>query len=187
MREQTAVTIRECPILINGTSAVTGRCCPRDVLLAGQAKHRADEQTRAAGPSYDEAVSLLASAPHAVHVGFSSLTAPWRTRGLLAMLIAPRRTFGLESNLRAPLRTSGLEMIFPASIILLTHLPSHLVNLLPKQRLPPFPRRLTPRTRRRLLIMVNRSGARPTVRSRRLLKKAFEATFSIFDGALAST
>ena len=34
--------------------------------------------------------------------------------------------------------------------------------------------------------MVNRSGAWPTVRSRRLLKKAFEATFSILDGALAS-
>src|SRR5215212_10108116 len=125
---------------------------------------------------------------HTLTCGFlASLTAPWRTRGLLAMLIASRRTFGLESNLRAPLRTSGLEMIFPGSIILLTHLPSHLVNLFPKQRLPPFPRRLTPRTRRRLLIMVNRSGARPTVRSRRLLKKAFEATFSIFDGALAST
>jgi hypothetical protein len=153
MREQTAVTIRECPVLINGTSAVTGRCCPRDVLPTEQAKTQSRRATRAAGPSYDEAVSLLASAPLAVHVGFlASLTAPWRTRGLLAMLIAPRRTFGLESNLRAPLRTSGLEMIFPASIILLTHLPSHLVTYLPKQRLPPFPRRLTPRTRRGILI-----------------------------------
>src|SRR5215211_8716167 len=51
----------------------------------------------------------------------------------------------------------------------------------------PFPRHLTPRARRGLLIMVNRSVARSIVQSRRLLKKTFEATFSILDGALAST
>src|SRR5215212_511114 len=159
------------PRLLQG-DAVLATCC----LLSRQ-KHRAGEQTRAAGPSTTRCTC-----------GFlASLTAPWRTRGLLAMLIAPRRTFGLESNLKAPLRTSGLEMIFPASIILLTHLPSHLVNYLPKQRLPPFPRHLTPRARRGLLIMVNRSVARSIVQSRRLLKKTFEATFSILDGALAST
>src|SRR5918999_1853610 len=53
------------------------------------------------------------------------------------MLTAPRRTFGPESNFRAPRLTSGLEMIFPASIILLLTLLTHLVNYLPKQRVPP--------------------------------------------------
>jgi len=134
------------PRLLQGDAVLATFC-----LLSRQ-KHRADEQL--------ELLALATTKPfrclpqhHSLYMWvLASLTAPWRTRGLLAMLIAPRRTFGLESNLRAPLRTSGLEMIFPASIILLTHLPSHLVNYLPKQRLPPFPSRLTPRTSRGILI-----------------------------------
>lgn len=66
----------------------------------------------------------------------SELDCPWRTRGLLAMLIAPRRTFELESNFRAPHRTSGLEIIFPASIILLLTLLSHLVNTFQSREYP---------------------------------------------------
>ena len=83
---------------------------------------------------------------------FSELDCPLANARALGNADCSSSHLRARSNLRAPLRTSGLEMIFPASIILLTHLPSHLVNYLPKQRLPPFPRHLTPHPRRGILI-----------------------------------